>query len=276
MSRSGFDLCRAAMAVEGTTAPEQSVLLVLAIMANDDRQCWPGINGQNGLTGKTKLSERTVQRAVQGLKDAGHISWIDKPGRGRIYVVHPRQSDTPERDTPASVTPRQPDTRHSDTPVTVTPTPVTVTPKQPRTTITSTDASHPTRLRTPKAPAFALPDDMPAEAWSDFEQMRKTIRKPLTDKARALAIERLRALRQQGHDPTAVLNHSTLNNYQGLFPPKDDHPHEQFQPSQALRGSRPDPALDLMRMGQARLAAERGDPGHDRGAWPALSAERRS
>ena len=223
MSRSGFDLCRAAMAVDGTTAPEQSVLLVLAIMANDDRQCWPGINGANGLTGKTKLSERTVQRAVQGLKDAGHISWIDKPGRGRVYVVHPRQSDTPTEATPAAVTPRHSDTRQRDTPVTVAPTPVTVTPKQPRTTTTSTDASHPKRSRALKHPAFVLPDDMPAEAWSSFEQMRKATRKPLTDDARYLAVGRLRTLRKQGHDPTAVLNHSTLNNYQGLFPPKDDN-----------------------------------------------------
>jgi len=71
----GFDLCRAAMNVEGISAPEQSVLNVLAIMANDEARCWPGINGPTGLTGKTKLSERSVQRAVQALKDAGHINW---------------------------------------------------------------------------------------------------------------------------------------------------------------------------------------------------------
>lgn len=129
MTLSGFDLCRAALAVTDITAPEQSVLMVLAIMANADAQCWPGINGAVGLTGKTKLSERTVQRAVQGLKDAGHINWVDRPGRGRIYVVHPRHGDTPSETTPATVTPRQ-----SDTPVTVAATPVTVAPKQPRST----------------------------------------------------------------------------------------------------------------------------------------------
>jgi len=121
----GFDLCRAAMCVEGISAPEQSVLNVLAIMANDEARCWPGINGPTGLTGKTKLSERSVQRAVQALKDAGHINWQDLPGRGRIYLVHPRQSGTP-----ATVTPRQ-----RVTPVREAPTPVTVAPKLPRTTI---------------------------------------------------------------------------------------------------------------------------------------------
>ena len=123
----GFDLCRAAMSVVGISAPEQSVLNVLAVMANDEAQCWPGINGPAGLTGKTKLSERSVQRAVQALKDAGHINWQDLPGRGRIYLVHPRQSDTP-----ATVTPR-----HTVTPVREAPTPATVAPKLPRTTIPS-------------------------------------------------------------------------------------------------------------------------------------------
>lgn len=128
----GFDLCRAAMAVEAITAPEQGVLLVLAVMANDDAQCWPSIAG---LVAKTKLSERTVQRAVQSLKDVGHINWVDRPGRGRVYIVHPRQTDTAYEATPATVTPVSLTPRHSDTPVTETPTPVTVAPKLPRTTI---------------------------------------------------------------------------------------------------------------------------------------------
>lgn len=136
MKLAGFTLCRAAMAVEGITAPEQSVLLTLAVMANEDAQCWPGIAK---IVSLTKLSERTVQRAVQGLKDAGHLTWVEKPGRGRTYVVTPRQTGTPIEETPVALTPvaLTPVTetpRQSDTPVTVAPTPVTVTPKQPRTT----------------------------------------------------------------------------------------------------------------------------------------------
>lgn len=219
MSLRGFDLCRAAMSVVGVTAPEQSVLTALAIMSNDDAQCWPAINGAAGLTGKTKLSERTVQRAVQALKDAGHINWVDKPGRGRVYIVHPRQCDTPNEATPVTETPRQPDTRHSDTPVTLTPTPVTVAPNQPISTNTSTKASPSPRRR---ASAFVLPDDIPADEWRDFEEMRQSIRKPMTNAARHQAVTRLRKLAAAGWPPGDVLNHSTLNNYQGLFPPKDD------------------------------------------------------
>ena len=162
----GFDLCRAALAVEGVTAPEQSVLTTLAIMANADAQCWPGIAG---LVARTKLSERTVQRAVQGLKDAGHLNWVDKPGRGRIYIVHPRHSDTPAEATPVTLTPRQPDTRQSDTPVTVTPTPVTVTPKLPRTTITN---SREARARSSELGFHRMPDDWQPDHLPDITEAK--------------------------------------------------------------------------------------------------------
>lgn len=213
MTLTGFDLCRAAIAVEGISAPEQSVLTTLAIMANGDAQCWPGIAG---LVAKTKLSERTVQRSLQGLKEAGHINWVEKPGRGRIYIVHPRHSGTPNEATPATATPRQPDTRQSGTPVTVAPTPATVAPKQPRTTISQKTTSS-SNSREADAGGFTLP----ADEWRDYEVMRRSIRKPMTDGIRRKAVQRLRELQADGYPPGAVLSHSTLNSYQGLFPPKD-------------------------------------------------------
>jgi hypothetical protein len=73
------------------------------------------------------------------------------------------------------------------------------------------------------APAFVLPDDIPADEWADFEEMRRRSGKPMTPKARTLAVTRLRKLADAGWPPGDVLNHSILNNYQGLFPPKDDH-----------------------------------------------------
>jgi hypothetical protein len=166
----GFALCRASMSVVGITAPEQSVLTALAIMSNDDAQCWPAINGAAGLTGKTKLSERTVQRAVQALKDAGHINWVDKPGRGRVYIVHPRQSDTPSEATPVTVAPRQSDTRHSDTPVTQALTPVTVAPNQPVSTIVQ--KATPSSQRA-KSSGFGPPDQVSHDAWEAFCKQRK-------------------------------------------------------------------------------------------------------
>jgi hypothetical protein len=123
----GFDLCRAAMSVVGISAPEQSVLNVLAIMANDAAQCWPGINGPTGLVGKTKLSERAVQNAVKSLAAAGHLTRAERPGKGVIYTVHPRTSCTPAQDAPVQEV----------RPAGGAPTPAPPAPKLPRTTIPS-------------------------------------------------------------------------------------------------------------------------------------------
>jgi hypothetical protein len=47
--------------------------------------------------------------------------------------------------------------------------------------------------------------------------MRTKIRKPMTTRAKALAVINLDKLRAEGHAPEAVLNQSTLNSWQGLF-----------------------------------------------------------
>ncbi len=206
----GFDLCRAAMSVIGISAPEQSVLNVLAIMANDAAQCWPGINGPLGLVSKTKLSERAVQNAVKSLVAAGHLTRDERPGKGVLYTVHPRTSCTPAHDAPAQ------DVRPAGDALT----PAPPAPKLPRTTNSPKTSSSPKGAAKPLA--FVPPSDIPVSEWGDFEDMRRRMGKPMTPRARDLAIIRLRKLAEAGHPPGEVLNHSILNNYQGLFPPKED------------------------------------------------------
>ena len=160
------------MAVEGTSAPEQSVLLVLAVMANDDRQCWPAINGTAGLTGKTKLSERAVQMAVKALAAAGHITRNERPGKGVLYTVHPRTSCTPAHDAP----PQESHPGTTCTPAGDAPTPAPPAPKQPRTTnsVSSSGAS-----------ACAKPDEVTDGTWADFTALRRQQRAPPTPTALA-------------------------------------------------------------------------------------------
>lgn len=63
-----------------------------------------------------------------------------------------------------------------------------------------------------------LPDWMPAEAWEGYIAMRKKIKKPASDRAIQLAIALLDSMRLQGADVGAVLDQSTLNGWQGIFP----------------------------------------------------------
>ena len=64
---------------------------------------------------------------------------------------------------------------------------------------------------------LALPDWMPVDSWDAFVAMRKFIKKPLTSGGIPLAIQKLDKLRADGNDPRAVLDQSTMSNWQGLF-----------------------------------------------------------
>lgn len=62
-----------------------------------------------------------------------------------------------------------------------------------------------------------LPDWMPEESWNGFLEMRRRIKKPLTERARALIINELDRLRASGNPPGEVLDQSVMNCWQGVF-----------------------------------------------------------
>jgi hypothetical protein len=64
---------------------------------------------------------------------------------------------------------------------------------------------------------FTLPEWIDREAWTGYEEMRVKLKKPLTDRARMLAVRDLQKLRSGGHDVAAVLDQSTQNGWLGLF-----------------------------------------------------------
>lgn len=70
----------------------------------------------------------------------------------------------------------------------------------------------------PKSAATPLPDWVPPEPWAGYIAMRAKIRKPMTQRAKELAVGELEKLRGQGHDPQAVLEQSIFHSWQGLFP----------------------------------------------------------
>lgn len=70
----------------------------------------------------------------------------------------------------------------------------------------------------PKNHGFTLPPIIRPEVWAGFEDMRKRIRKPMTDNARKLIIGKLKRL---GGDPNIILEESTMNGWAGVFPLKE-------------------------------------------------------
>ena len=134
-------------------ASAKAVLMALCDMAREpddaDRpaQAWPPLRGRDGAIGLcdwTCLSERSVQRGMQVLLAAGHVS-RRQLRHGALYTIHvPAQIDpgggaksshanmAPEDgDTPANIAPEPPLTpaNMTPTPVILAPTPVNMTPK---------------------------------------------------------------------------------------------------------------------------------------------------
>lgn len=70
-------------------------------------------------------------------------------------------------------------------------------------------------------PAFAVPEWLPQDDWQAFEDSRKKLRKPMTDRARSLVLAELEKLRAAGHEPTAVLAQSVRKGWLDVFPLKD-------------------------------------------------------
>jgi hypothetical protein len=68
---------------------------------------------------------------------------------------------------------------------------------------------------------IAIPQYIDAEAWQGFEAMRKTIRKPLTDRSRKLIVYELDRIKRAGHCPNAALDQSTCHCWADVYPSKE-------------------------------------------------------
>jgi len=62
-----------------------------------------------------------------------------------------------------------------------------------------------------------MPEWLSVRTWLAFVEMRRTIRKPMTEHAADLIIRRLAELKAEGYDPEEVLNQSIRNSWQDVF-----------------------------------------------------------
>lgn len=92
-----------------TSPTDMSVLFALADQANDDGVCWPSVGS---ISSRTRLNERTVQKALRRLAADHHISVTGNvyggyKGHTPTYLVHPIQT---KGSTGASGSPGEPST----------------------------------------------------------------------------------------------------------------------------------------------------------------------
>jgi hypothetical protein len=79
-----------------------------------------------------------------------------------------------------------------------------------------------TKAASPKASLFMLPDWISSEVWKDFEEMRRKVKAPLTDRARKNIVADLIRIEATGQHAEDVLNQSITNSWRGVFPIKTD------------------------------------------------------
>jgi hypothetical protein len=70
-----------------------------------------------------------------------------------------------------------------------------------------------------KGKTSVLPFWLPEEKWQSFRDMRKKIKKPMTQEAERLLFMDLEKIRNDGYDPIEAINNSIKSGWQGIFPP---------------------------------------------------------
>jgi hypothetical protein len=73
--------------------------------------------------------------------------------------------------------------------------------------------------RNPIVPA-ELPDWLNKTDWNDFVEMRKKLKKPMTDRAVKLMLSKLETMKNKGINTSEVLQKSILANWSDVYEPK--------------------------------------------------------
>lgn len=237
------------------SSTDKIVLLALADWSNDDGHCWPSLSQ---LQAKSGLSERAVRMAIGRLRDAGHLTRDERIGKGVVYTIHPGTSCPPASNAPRHEMPKTPARRAPNTSGTTKP--------QKATPSSGKRASKPTPKPSRVPSNFqpnVKPDSITGKAMANWppgeleEQVEHFVDRHTTQGTTSLD--------WQASWRTWVKNWKKFNGYQ---------PRRQMDGKPDLRGSRPDPSLDLLYAARAAEAEERAASGgqDNWGAWSTLPA----
>ncbi|RDL17063.1 helix-turn-helix protein [Pseudomonas sp. URMO17WK12:I10] len=193
------------------------VLIKLADNASDQGECWPSYQH---IADQCEIDRSTVRKHIKHLEMQGLVRIENREGpkgnSSNLYritlcrpvgpnstPVGPESTGVGPQPT-GGVGPESTRTSHSFEPVT-----------EP---VEQTVATAPSAKK--KAPKFdpmtAKPSNVSDQAWADWCQHRREIRKPLTK----TSCERQAAQLAKHHAPDAVINQSISNGWTGLFPEK--------------------------------------------------------
>lgn len=185
---------------------ELLALLALADWSDDEGRCFPSIKS---IAKKVRLKERQVQRTVNKLISNGFVIILSNkfggaPGSSRRYQIVFSSLTGVADDTPKSKTcvMQDADGCHISTYTSVV-----------DDTLTVIEPSLTTK-------GFELPDWVPVIEWNAFVDHRKKLKKALTPYSMNLAINQLKKIVDEGHQPDDVINEAILRGWQSFYAPK--------------------------------------------------------
>lgn len=196
----------------------KAVLISLADNANDQGHCWPSIPT---ICERTCFGERTVHGAIKWLEDHGVLRADRSNGRHTRYVVTPSAYEPPQELRHRSKCATAEDAVEPPQELRQPPQEMQSPPQEMRSNRQEPSLTVKKSNRQKGAITVELPDWLPADLWTDWVEHRKSIRKPMSQRAAELSIGQLDALRGKGFTPRQVIENAIVCGWQGLYEPKD-------------------------------------------------------
>lgn len=183
------------------------------------------ISSVSRLAEETALTEREIRTAISHLKTTGEVT-SKATNKYTVFTVvnyNLYQSSDTQNDNQETIK------RHSNDILTTTIEEEKERKKEKREEEKKKGVTNVTRKKETAAQVYFPNDEKLNQAFSDYVQMRKLIKKPMTDSAVPLAMKKLQELSMSlltgsmDNDlAIKILNQSVMNSWQGLFPLKGD------------------------------------------------------
>lgn len=193
------------------------------------------ISSVSRLAEETALTEREIRTAISHLKTTGEVT-SKATNKYTVFTVvnyNLYQSSDTQNDNQETIK------RHSNDILTTTIEEEKERKKEKREKEKKKGVTNVTRKKEPAPQVYYPNDEKLNRAFADYVQMRKLIKKPMTEEAVPLVMRKLQKLAALPFSETMdndlaiqILEQSVMNSWQGLFPLK-----ESGSPSQKREGS---------------------------------------
>ena len=168
----------------------------------------------NGLSAICKDGRDSISSQLKELEATGYLRRAQSREQGKFGDVEYILTEIPITEKPYTENPQESNegirvggTSNAENPITENP--ITEKPRQLNTNISNKEKKN--KSNTKGSPEFA-------EALAAFAEHRKKLRKPMTDYAKKLLLDKLQKLARTEQEQIAILNQSIENGWLGVFP----------------------------------------------------------